>query len=131
MAPPLQTILFVDDDVDLHLVITYILRTAGYTVVCCESGVDALEQAPAVQPDLLLLDAMLPEMDGMAILQALRRTPACEATPAIFLTANDFLDLAAAHVCGAVLGMISKPVVEPQMLLATLRRFWEAYHDSL
>ena len=60
----------------------------GFAVITCSSGKQALEAAPSANADLILLDVMMPEMDGPATLKALRQIPQTAATPVVFMTAK-------------------------------------------
>jgi two-component system alkaline phosphatase synthesis response regulator PhoP len=82
-----QRILVVDDEPDIVELVAFNLRTEGYEVITADNGADALDQAKSGQPDLIILDLMLPEMDGMAVCEILREIPATAAIPIIMLTA--------------------------------------------
>ncbi|HEV8662822.1 MAG TPA: response regulator [Candidatus Methylomirabilis sp.] len=79
-------ILVVDDEVHILKIIDYKLRTAGYTVIAAADGVEGLEKARTEQPDLILLDVMMPRMDGFQALEALKRDPATQGIPVFMLT---------------------------------------------
>jgi DNA-binding response OmpR family regulator len=76
----------VDDEEDIVELIRFNLAGAGFDVVTALTGAEALRQAGDTAPDIILLDAMLPEMDGFAVCEMLRRDPATAATPVIFVT---------------------------------------------
>ena len=78
-------ILLVDDEATLLQTLAYNLRNAGYQVVTAEDGVRALEQADAEKPDLVVLDLMLPELDGLTVCRSLRQT---SDVPILVLTAR-------------------------------------------
>ena len=80
--------LVVEDDHDIAELIAHYLRRAGHAVECVTSGTAALARAKADPPDLLVLDLMLPGMDGLVVCQALRRDPPTAAIPIIMLTAR-------------------------------------------
>ena len=85
----LQRILYVEDETDIQMVAEIALNeVGGFTVKTCSSGEEALREAEAFAPDLLLLDVMMPGMDGPSTLAALRRLPSLAETPAIFMTAK-------------------------------------------
>jgi len=90
------TILIVDDDVSICDLLDRKFTAAGFITSLAENGQKALDMMRAEPPDLVLLDRMLPGLDGMTVLQMMRETPALEATPVIFLTARrqeaDILD---------------------------------------
>jgi DNA-binding response OmpR family regulator len=79
-------ILVVDDEVHILKIIDYKLRTAGYTVITAADGVEGVEKARAEQPDLILLDVMMPRMDGFQTLEALKQDSATKAIPVFMLT---------------------------------------------
>ena len=82
-------ILMVDDEADIRRVARLSLtRLGGMEVVEAASGQEALEQAKTSAPDAILLDVMMPGMDGPAVLSALRADPATAGIPVVFLTAK-------------------------------------------
>ena len=83
-----KKILVVDDEADVLDLVCINLRTAGFTVVTAENGSSALAKARSERPDLILLDIMLPEMNGLEICKTLKREPATASIPIIMLTAK-------------------------------------------
>ena len=81
-------ILVVDDEPDAVELIRFNLNAAGYEVVTAENGEAAIKRARVTTPDLILLDIMLPEVDGLEVCKILRRDPATSAIPIIMLTAK-------------------------------------------
>ncbi len=81
-------ILIVDDEQDVTELLEFNLRQAGYDVISAEDGAAALKKAREVIPDLILLDVMLPEMDGTEVCKQLRRDPITSRIPIIMLTAK-------------------------------------------
>jgi two-component system OmpR family response regulator len=89
MPDQLQNILYVEDEPNIQAVAKLTLETVGeFTVLVCCSGPEAIEKAADFEPDLLLLDVMMPGMDGPQTLAELRKIPELEGVPAIFLTAK-------------------------------------------
>src|SRR3954452_11452934 len=85
----LSRILFVEDDPDIQVVATLALESlGGFRVLACSSGTEALSRFAELAPDLVLLDVMMPGMDGPATLEALRRLPGGSTTPVVFMTAR-------------------------------------------
>jgi DNA-binding response OmpR family regulator len=82
-----KKILVVEDDADLVELLSFNLKKAGFAIGTASDGTDALKKARSVLPDLILLDLMLPEMDGYAVCETLRRDPATASIPIIMLTA--------------------------------------------
>ena len=82
-------ILIIDDDADIRLIARLSLtRLGGMTVIEAAGGVDGVRTAQDEKPDVILLDMMMPAMDGLQTLSALRSQPATATTPVIFLTAK-------------------------------------------
>jgi diguanylate cyclase (GGDEF)-like protein len=120
-----ETILVVDDDPDIARFVEVNLRSAGYDVAVAADGEEALEKAGELRPDLVLLDVMMPRIDGFEVAQRLRKNPQTANTSIIMLTAKA---LSADKVTGLQSGAddyIIKPF-DPIELLArvkgTLRR---------
>ncbi len=83
-----ETILLIDDNpINNQLVATYLLP-CGYTIQIAENGADGLRMAVEDPPDLILLDVMMPDMDGYEVCRRLRRTPNTAQTPILFITAD-------------------------------------------
>ncbi len=128
MTQGLRKLLYVEDEADIRAVAQLALEAVGgFTVELCSSGEEALRRAPAFQPDLILLDVMMPGMDGPTTLQALRAVPALAATPAVFMTAKvQPAEIAHFKSLGA-LDVIAKPF-DPMTLSETVRQIWSRRH---
>lgn len=89
-----KKIIVVDDEENILKMVNQTLTRNGYKVTTSPDGKDALEKIQANKPDLIILDIMMPYLDGFEVLQALRRNPATRNTPVIFLTAkNNDMDI--------------------------------------
>lgn len=120
----LNRILHVEDDEDILMIARLALADlGGFEVLQCSSGAEALKQAAGFAPDLLLLDYMMPEMNGMQTLQALRTMPETARVPAIFMTAKAMETIEGDMSGLGVLGRITKPF-DPVTLPADIRRYW-------
>lgn len=84
----MATILVVDDDEQIRLFLTEVLERAGHQIVNCASGADALDMASDVQPDLIILDVMMPMIDGFQVLWHLYSNMATRHIPSIVLTSR-------------------------------------------
>lgn len=125
MRNPLKKILLVEDDPDIQLITRLSLEIGGgYDVHVCASGADAVESARAYAPDLILLDMMMPGMDGLATMDALRSLPGTAATPLVFFTANTQAQVMQDLLRRGALGVIVKPV-EPDLLVEQIRALWQ------
>jgi two-component system OmpR family response regulator len=121
----LQRILCVEDDPDIQVVAKLALeRVGGFSVLLCGSGQEALDKGPAFAPDFILLDAMMPGMDGPSTLKALREIPSLANVPVAFMTAKvQPSDIAGFKALGA-LDVIAKPF-NPRTLAGTVQSIWE------
>lgn len=120
----LNKIMAVEDEPDIRLVLEVALRdVAGFDLRVCSSGAEALKAAAEFLPDLILLDVMMPDMDGPQTLAALREIPETETTPIIFLTAKvQPQEVQRFRELGA-LGVISKPF-DPMGLADEVRQVY-------
>src|SRR5258708_37546135 len=82
-----KKVLVVDDDPEIVQLLSFNLKQAGFSVGSAANGFDALRKANATSPDLIVLDLMLPELDGFAVCEILRHDPVTASTPIIMLTA--------------------------------------------
>jgi len=120
----LERILYVEDDPDIQTIAMMVLETiSGFIVKSCSSGAEAVAAAVEFRPDLILLDVMMPGMDGPKTLSELRKFPSLTTTPVVFMTAKvqpqevkDYLNLGA-------IGVIAKPF-DPMSLAQELRDIW-------
>ena len=122
---PLNRILMVEDDLDIQAVARLALETlGGFTVAMCSRGREALETAPMFHPDLIVLDVMMPEMDGPTTLKHLRALPPMGAVPVVFMTAKVMPHEIDYYKTLGALDVIRKPF-DPVTLSATLNTIWE------
>ncbi len=106
-------VLIVDDDETLQLVMQSSLEAEGLTVELSGSGEEALQAFPALRPDIVILDVLMPGMDGFATFAELRKLPEAEDTPIIMITGADDLDcIYRAYAIGAT-DFITKPMKLP------------------
>ena len=127
--PRLKRILYVDDEPDIRTVAKLALEAmGGFEVELCESGCEALDKVAAFRPDLVLLDVMMPGMDGPETLSKLRGFPAVADVPVIFLTAKvQKHEVANYREIGAI-DVIAKPF-DPAALPVTIEQMWTRHHD--
>ncbi len=124
----LSKILYVEDDPDIQVVAQMALETVGgYTLCVCSSGQQALDQAEDFAPDMILLDVMMPEMDGPTTLVNLRKIDSLNTTPAVFMTAKVMpSDVERYKELGAV-DVIAKPF-DPMSLATRIQEIWGGCH---
>ena len=125
----LERILYVEDEPDIQAVAKLALEmVGGYQVMICSGGQEALDKVAAYAPDLILLDVMMPGMDGPTTLQNLRANPATATIPVIFLTAKVQPSEVAQYQALGALNVIAKPF-DPMTLAGQVRQIWEHGHD--
>ena len=120
MEPQSLKILIADDEPDILEFLGYNLRKEGFTVLSARNGAEAVKVARDENPDLIILDIMMPEMDGIDACQTLRQDPALKDVFVMFLTARgeDY-----SQVAGFESGAddyVKKPV-KPQVLISRIR----------
>jgi two-component system OmpR family response regulator len=121
-ASSIQRVLVVDDEPDIRLIAELSLRRVGcFEVSSAGSGSEALAVAAAFQPDVILLDVMMPTLDGPMTLRLLRQQPALARVPVIFITARaQHHEVERYRQLGAI-GVIVKPF-DPMSLPGEIRR---------
>jgi two-component system OmpR family response regulator len=108
-APGVPRVLLVDDDPDILEIALVALRAGGFVAETCGDSCRAVAAAQDFKPQLVLLDAMMPVMDGTAVLRDLRANPATAAVPVVFLTARSDVD-SVRHFMGlGARAVIAKP----------------------
>lgn len=124
----LSRVLYVEDEPDIQAVARIALQiVGGFTVQICASGEEALREAKAFGPDLILLDVMMPGMDGPSTLSALRATPGLEQIPVVFMTAKVQPSEVAQYKSLGALDVIPKPF-DPMKLAEQVRHIWSAHN---
>jgi two-component system OmpR family response regulator len=125
----LQRILYVEDEPDIQAVAKLALEmVGGFTVNICSSGEEALREVTAFAPDLILLDVMMPGMDGPSTLKALREMPSAADVPVIFMTAKVQPDEVAHYKSLGALDVIPKPF-DPMNLSNQISALWKGRLD--
>ncbi|RSZ58154.1 response regulator [Massilia atriviolacea] len=123
--PELSLLLYVEDDPDIQTVAQMALEmVGGFTLRTCSSGREALQAAAECRPDLLLLDVMMPGMDGPTTLAELRKLPNTGSTPVIFMTAKVQAGEVAHYRSLGAIGVIAKPF-DPMQLPVQVKALWD------
>lgn len=127
---PLKRILHIEDEDDIRTITKLTLEAlGGFTVESCESGQEAIARAPHFKPDMILLDVMMPGMDGPMTLAELRKLPEIRRTPVVFMTAKaQPHEIVKFRELGAV-DVVTKPF-DPQALCEHLTTIWRNVEDS-
>lgn len=124
----MKRILYVEDEADIREVAEFALED-DFELIICESGEIALNQAAQTTADLILIDVMMPNMDGPTTLTKLRELPHFNQTPVIFMTAKVQPKEVAEYMAQGALGVISKPF-DPMALVDEINHYLEAVDDG-
>ena len=128
MTQTLNKILYVEDEDDIRTIAQLALETVGgFVLKSCAGGAQALREGPDFAPDLILLDVMMPGMDGPSTLAALREHAALAEVPVIFMTAKVQQGEIAHYRALGSLDVIAKPF-DPMTLADQVRAIWGRAH---
>ena len=124
MVHKLKSILYVEDDLHVRTTAKLVLEVLGKMEVRdCSSGREAMYAAQDFHPDLILLDVMMPEFDGMHTLAMLRRLPHLVDTPVMFMTGLTTAEDIERYMQVGAIGVIPKPVL-PLRLTEQVQTLW-------
>jgi CheY-like chemotaxis protein len=122
----LKRILHVEDAEDIRKIVEIVLvRMGGYEVHQCADGAAALAEGAGFAPDLILLDVVLPDMEGPEILQKLRDQPLLAAVPVIFMTGKSQREEIEDLVAVGAAGVLVKPF-DPSTLCSQIAEIWNS-----
>ena len=113
-------ILVVDDNLELLQMLRLAFRAAGFSVATAKSGIEALKKARSLAPDLILLDLVLPEMDGFAVCETLRKCPDTQSIPIILLSGLSSQFARFAGIDSGANEFVNKPV-RPSVLVERIK----------
>lgn len=116
-----KRVLIIEDDENNFVLISDLLRHAGYTPLKADTGVAGVRQALADAPDFILLDIQLPDIDGYEVLARLREAPLAEDVPIIAVTSYAMSGDRERLLAAGCKGYIEKPI-DPLAVVETIRR---------
>jgi two-component system OmpR family response regulator len=123
---PLRSVLYVDDEPDIREIVQLALSLSpDLDVHTCESGIKALETMPLLRPDLVLLDVMMPGLDGPATFARMREHEMLRTIPVVFVTAKALPQEVDRFLNVGALGVISKPF-DPMVLAENVLAIWRS-----
>ncbi|HXE41380.1 MAG TPA: response regulator [Candidatus Baltobacteraceae bacterium] len=117
----MKNILYVEDNAIVTQAYGNVLRREGFNVDVAEDGLAAMKKLAATKPDLVLLDLIMPKINGTDVLKYIRSTPMLKSTPVIMLSDGSMADLAQGALAIGVEGALLKSRCNPQILLETIR----------
>ena len=125
-------VLVVDDVVDIVRLLSITLQNQGHEVSAAYCGREALERASAERPDAILLDVMMPDMDGIEVCKRIRANPELRSTPVILVTARNHDEDFVTGLAAGADDYVTKPFI-PEVLAARLRGAIRIrqYHDEM
>ncbi len=122
--------MIVEDEDDIREITRHLLKAlGGFTVQECVNGVEALENLATFQPDLILCDVMMPEMDGITTLKRLKEMPQMSHVPFVFMSARVQKHEVESYIEMGATAVISKPF-DPITLTTRLKEIWAGMKDS-
>ncbi len=128
MSANAQHVLCIDDDEDILEIAKMCLETVGgLHVSCCNSGAEAIQLVREINPDLILLDVMMPDMDGPTTLIELRKQPQLDHTPIVFMTARVQPSEVQAYQALGASAVVPKPF-DPMLLSSQINDIWVKCH---
>jgi two-component system OmpR family response regulator len=130
MNKELKSILCIDDDPGILMLTKACLKKVGkFEVTCCSSGHEGIEKAKEIKPDLIILDMMMPGMDGKTTLKVLQATPELDNIPVVFMTARAQPAEVEDYIKSGAAAVIRKPF-EAMELSAQIRAIWEDFYKQ-
>lgn len=130
MTKPLKHILCIDDDENVLVIVQMCLESVGgFQVTCLENGINALNKIKAIKPDLILIDMMMPGVDGSSVLKSLKKEHETRNIPVIFMTARVQTEEIEEYYTLGADGVVPKPF-DPMTLSEQLNEIWEKYNDG-
>jgi two-component system OmpR family response regulator len=125
----LKHIMLVDDDPASREIAKLFLERGGYKVTTCSSGAEALDKVEELAPQLVLLDVVMPDIDGIMLLNRLRRLNHGAPFPAAFITGRTQPEQINVYRNSGALGVITKPI-DPFKILTEVAEIWDLWEST-
>ncbi len=121
-------VMYVEDEEDIRAIARISLETVGgFSVVLCESGSAAIERAPKFRPDIIIIDMMMPGMDGIETMQALKKLPQLDDIPMVFMTAKIQRSEVEYYLAAGASAVVPKPF-DPLKLPDRILAIWRQHN---
>lgn len=111
-----KTILSVDDSASVRQMVQLTLQGAGYRVIQASDGAEGLAKAQSTSVDMIVTDLNMPNMNGLSLIQELRKLPAYRGVPIVFLTTESDIDAKQKAKAAGATGWITKPFQQDQLV---------------
>lgn len=129
MTRQLTRIMHIDDEPDIREIVKLALEAlGGYTVISCSSGEEALAVLQTDRPDLILLDVMMPAMDGPETLQRIQQDPETRDIPTVYITAKVQEHEIRKLLASGIAGVLEKPF-DPECICGQIEDIWRSLDD--
>ena len=129
MIQALKHILCVDDEIDILEIAKMSLESVGgYQVSTCRSGKEACDRASKINPDMIILDVMMPGLDGPTVYSKLKTMTNLKDVPVVFMTAKVQPKEVASYIGLGATGVILKPF-DPMQLPKEIENLWRSFHE--
>lgn len=122
----LKKILYAEDDLDIRKITLMILELSEFTIESCINGQEVIEKAPIFKPQLMLLDVMMPGIDGVTAFQRLQSQDDTKNIPAIFMTAAVSSKDVEKYLAMGAIGVIAKPY-DPTIFVDEITNIYNKY----
>lgn len=129
MKENIEKILYAEDEEDIRTIANFALSTEKWEIEICNSGIEILEKIDQFKPDLLLLDVMMPEMDGPTAFKKIKENPSTSSIPAIFMTAKVQAEEVQRYLDLGAIGVIRKPF-DPMNLASEIKKIWIEHQED-
>ena len=111
-----RSILLVDDEPQTRDLLRLMLKRDGYEVFEAEDGYEALEKVKSIVPDLVLLDVMMPDIDGLTVCRRIRKDDALSSIPVVMLSARTHLEAVEKGIMAGATRYLTKPIGRKELL---------------
>lgn len=127
----LKRILYAEDEPDIQIIVEMIIQSmSDYEIKICDNGQILLDCVEEYNPDLILSDVMMPEMDGPTTLKKLKENEKTKHIPVIFMTAKAQIQEVQTFFDSGVIGIITKPF-EPMELCSLIKDLWDKNNENM
>lgn len=126
----LKKIIYAEDEKDIQTIVQMVIDSiSNYEIKFCDNGVELLEQYEEYAPDLIMLDVMMPELDGISTFNELKKLDKAKDIPVILITAKAQTHEVEEYLQQGLIGVITKPF-DPMTICDTIQNIWEKHQTG-